>query len=183
MEQLTLAATDGVERVVKICVVPRCPRRRRYPSHPYCSRHSQQAAKGVIHLILACDICGSLPDERRAGRVTCSERCKQLRSNLRRYGLTFADYRAMHEAQGGRCAGCLEPYGLFSVDGRRRLHIDHCHLTGRVRGLLCAACNLAAGKMGDRPDVALRLAAYLARHAEDANGQQSEVGPKEPASG
>lgn len=55
------------------------------------------------------------------------------RRRLRRHGLTPDDYDAMVRAQGGRCAICNEP-----------LHpdcLDHDHQTGKVRGLLCNACN------------------------------------------
>jgi hypothetical protein len=59
-------------------------------------------------------------------------------ANLRnRYGLTLETWGRMAEAQDGRCAVCgCEP---------DRLDIDHCHATGRVRGLLCRRCNLLVG--------------------------------------
>ncbi|MFE0039708.1 endonuclease VII domain-containing protein [Streptomyces sp. NPDC059013] len=40
-------------------------------------------------------------------------------------------------------------------------HVDHCHETGRVRGVLCFNCNSAIGKLGDDPDTVRRAAAYL----------------------
>lgn len=55
-----------------------------------------------------------------------------------KYGITPADYRALHRQQRDRCFTC-----------RRRLNargvVDHCHKTGRVRGLLCGRCNVAEG--------------------------------------
>jgi hypothetical protein len=52
-----------------------------------------------------------------------------------RYGITLAEYEAILERQGGACALCPR------VPGKKRLHVDHDHETGRVRGLLCAPCN------------------------------------------
>ncbi|MFI6939836.1 endonuclease VII domain-containing protein [Streptomyces sp. NPDC050418] len=40
-------------------------------------------------------------------------------------------------------------------------HVDHCHRTGRVRGVLCFNCNSAIGKLGDDPDASSRAIAYL----------------------
>nr|BFD85776.1 hypothetical protein StreXyl84_51770 [Streptomyces sp. Xyl84] len=40
-------------------------------------------------------------------------------------------------------------------------HVDHCHGTGRVRGVLCSSCNAALGQFKDRPDVMRRAAAYV----------------------
>ena len=64
-----------------------------------------------------------------SGSVT-KPRAKQL-------GVTDADYARMLEAQGGGCAICGTP------PKSRRLHVDHDHKTGNVRGLLCYRCNRA----------------------------------------
>lgn len=44
-------------------------------------------------------------------------------------------------------------------------HVDHCHETGRVRGVLCFNCNSAIGKLGDDPDTLRRATAYLEGNA------------------
>ncbi len=78
---------------------------------------------------------------------------------LRSYGLTQSQFQELVADQGGRCAIC-------SGDrcGRGdRLHIDHCHTTNKIRGLLCARCNTAVGLLGDDPERAEKLAAYLRR--------------------
>lgn len=59
---------------------------------------------------------------------------------LARYGLTEAEYEAMLTAQGGGCAMCGQP-----CQTGRRLAVDHCHASGRVRGLLCVKCNQDLG--------------------------------------
>jgi hypothetical protein len=72
-------------------------------------------------------------------RMSVDERqLMNLRNRLRKYGLTIDEFRAMHEAQSGRCAICDESIDI-NADWRKRggVHVDHDHVTGRVRGLLC----------------------------------------------
>ena len=76
-------------------------------------------------------------------------------STLRRkYGITVADYEAIREAQQGRCALC----GAMPTES---MHVDHCHKTGRVRGLLCGHCNKGLGLFRDDPELLRRAIAYL----------------------
>ena len=67
-------------------------------------------------------------------------------SLLRKYGLTLVAFNALVEAQRGSCASCGDPLELGP-----KTHVDHCHETGIVRGLLCANCNRALGLLGDSP--------------------------------
>ena len=71
----------------------------------------------------------------------------------RRYGLSLADYRALEKRQGHACAICRTV--------TRVLCIDHCHVTGRVRGLLCRSCNSALGFYADDPRLLRAALAYL----------------------
>ena len=95
-------------------------------------------------------------------RTTASRRRLNLEKN---YGLTVEQYDVMLRAQNGVCAVCNkdEP----SVHGRTgkkfQLSVDHCHATGRVRGLLCQKCNRAIGLMGDNVDLLKRAIDYLER--------------------
>lgn len=77
-----------------------------------------------------------------------------------KYGITADDYERMLEEQSYVCAICeREPAnstGLF---------VDHCHATGRIRGLLCAACNLVLGRWEDNPLCAENALAYLLKYA------------------
>ncbi|KPI16302.1 Recombination endonuclease VII [Actinobacteria bacterium OK074] len=74
----------------------------------------------------------------------------------RNYGLTEAERDAMVVSQRGLCVICLKAPAV---------HVDHCHETGRVRGVLCFNCNSAIGKLGDDPDAVRRAAAYLEGNA------------------
>jgi len=69
----------------------------------------------------------------------------------RKYGITPSQYNAMLAAQGGVCAICRDRPA-------KRLCVDHCHVSGKVRGLLCAKHNKALGLFGDNVTL-LRLAA------------------------
>lgn len=90
----------------------------------------------------------------------------RLDSHLRRtFGIGVSDYLDMLEAQGGFCASCGEPPHPPEGKGRHtRLDVDHCHETGKVRGLLCNRCNRMAGMAHDHPAVLRQLADYLERH-------------------
>ncbi len=67
-----------------------------------------------------------------------------------RYGLTSQQRDVMIEAQGNRCPGCKMQFGILKIN---QPHVDHCHSTGRVRGVLCGHCNKAVGLAGDSPKV------------------------------
>ena len=64
----------------------------------------------------------------------------------RKYGIDQEEYDELWRAQDGRCGICRE-----EASGKRRLAVDHCHKTGRIRGLLCAECNMAIGKLREDP--------------------------------
>lgn len=71
------------------------------------------------------------------------------------YRLSEPEYETILQHQGGVCAGCSKPpFGA-------RLAVDHCHKTGRIRGLLCWLCNRAIGILRDNAKAATRLGAYL----------------------
>ncbi len=71
------------------------------------------------------------------------------------YGLAAGEWDAMFEAQGRVCAICK------TQEPGRCWNTDHCHLTGRVRGILCNGCNVALGHLRDDPGRVLAAHAYL----------------------
>ncbi|TLS45516.1 recombination endonuclease VII [Streptomyces montanus] len=90
-------------------------------------------------------------------------RCKACRAAVapaqhlrRKYGLTVAERDEMIASQMGLCAICLEAPAV---------HVDHCHETGRVRGVLCFNCNSGLGLLRDDPEAAYRAADYLEGNA------------------
>lgn len=85
----------------------------------------------------------------------------------RMYGLDEASYREMAALQNGLCAICLKaPSGR--AEKTSRLHVDHDHATGKVRGLLCYRCNHGLGSFLDSRELLLRAVAYLAVHGHGA---------------
>ncbi|MFF3502733.1 endonuclease VII domain-containing protein [Streptomyces sp. NPDC003247] len=82
--------------------------------------------------------------------------CRAERNRIsyfkRKYGLTPTERDTMIASQMGLCVICLKAPAV---------HVDHCHETGKVRGVLCFNCNSAIGKLGDDPDAVRRAAAYL----------------------
>lgn len=76
----------------------------------------------------------------------------------KKYGISHSQYEELLGRQAGRCALCRSdnPRARFG-----RFHIDHCHTTGRIRGLLCGRCNLGLGSLGEDPRVLVRALDYL----------------------
>jgi hypothetical protein len=83
------------------------------------------------------------------------------KSHLKRmYGITHDDFEMLLVRQRGACAVC----GSWEPQGRNgRWHIDHCHDSERIRGLLCDPCNRGIGMLQDSRLTLLRAAAYLGR--------------------
>jgi hypothetical protein len=69
------------------------------------------------------------------------------------YNLSAEDYLSMYSSQGGVCITC----GTW----KKRLNVDHCHATGKVRGLLCHSCNLGLGHFKDSIQILKNMVQYL----------------------
>lgn len=75
---------------------------------------------------------------------------------IKKYGLSLSAYLCLCRDQNSACAICKQPN-----TNKKRLAVDHCHTTGKVRGLLCTPCNLALGSMRDNPVLLRKAADYL----------------------
>lgn len=95
-----------------------------------------------------------------AGRGRNAKRCwpclRRHRKLAEKFGIGLGDFRAMKTAQGGLCAICRRP-----PNGHGDFHVDHCHKTGKVRGLLCLSCNAGIGSLGDDVGRLEAAVAYL----------------------
>lgn len=81
------------------------------------------------------------------------------------YGLYPGQYDEMLAAQGNKCAICERPERRLNKRGEiRQLGVDHCHETGKVRALLCNACNHALGSFEDSVQMLQAAIAYLEKH-------------------
>lgn len=88
-----------------------------------------------------------------------SQRRWHLKKN---YGLSLDGFNSILESQGGGCAIC----GTTSnqLESKTRMVVDHCHRTGKVRGILCDLCNTAIGKFHDRTDLLTAAINYIVQH-------------------
>ncbi len=106
-----------------------------------------------------------------AGRVRAREKYRSLsgaekravqeynwaQSLKHKFDLEEVDYMQMYANQSGKCAIC----GVEQEEETRRLAVDHDHETGKVRGLLCTACNKGLGHFKDSPYLLICAVVYL----------------------
>ena len=89
-------------------------------------------------------------------KVCHSEKGKDLHL-LRKFGITRDEYNDLYNEQNGSCACC----GKHQVELNVTMAVDHCHETGRVRGLLCGPCNRGIGMLGDNIEGLRKALKYL----------------------
>ena len=83
--------------------------------------------------------------------------CRQIKEYKYRvrYGVTFEFLNNLRAAQGNKCAICFDTLKNGKVD------TDHCHLTGKIRGILCPMCNRGLGMFKDNPELLMSAYKYL----------------------
>lgn len=107
-----------------------------------------------------------LKDPEYRARVNARRRANLSKERVRQhqlmahYGIGLDEYNALLAQQGGLC-------GICSAPPTETLCVDHCHATGKVRGLLCRKCNTGLGCYGDDIDKMKTAIAYLERHHGD----------------
>lgn len=84
-------------------------------------------------------------------------KCRYLQKT---YGITLENYNKMLQEQDGCCKIC----STTEPGGKGVFHVDHCHNSLAVRGLLCVNCNMMLGLVYDKPDVLLNAIKYLEEH-------------------
>jgi len=97
-----------------------------------------------------------LENQRARRRADPAEaRAQERRWRLKsKYGITVAEWKALHASQGYACAIC-------GMSEPPRWTTDHDHLTGKVRGILCDHCNRGLGCFYDQPELLKSAIAYL----------------------
>lgn len=132
-----------------------------YQREQYRLRRLRQGLPAPSPIVRTCDVCGV--EFTRAGRrvLYCTRECREtarsIRSHLRDYGLSKAEFHSLLVKQGGACAIC----GGMERTSKKVLSVDHDHATGRVRGLLCHHCNVGLGHFQDDPALLTRAAVYV----------------------
>jgi hypothetical protein len=74
------------------------------------------------------------------------------------YNITKEEFFDLLESQDNKCALCCKP---FTTLKQNDLHIDHCHETGKIRGLLCMQCNVGLGMLGDNEEGLTKAMKYI----------------------
>lgn len=89
-----------------------------------------------------CDACDKIFQPTGRSQRFCGACREDSRHLLTMYGITAADHESMIQSQENKCAICRRD--LATLD-KKNVHLDHCHQTGRVRGILCSQCNWRLG--------------------------------------
>ena len=89
-----------------------------------------------------------------------SEEYKKNAYLIYTYGINLKEYNEMINEQNGCCAIC----GRHQLELFNTLAVDHCHITGKVRGLLCMDCNVGIGKLKDDIDLLKKSIDYLSKY-------------------
>lgn len=108
----------------------------------------------------------SNPEKRRSWCIECCQKQRDGHKSYdpayrrawhlaQKYGMTQEDYEKLLSSQGGTCAICLDPPKQI------HFHIDHDHITGEVRGILCSRCNGMIGYGRDNPAILFSGIFYL----------------------
>lgn len=114
---------------------------------PYVDVEKRRAARRKSYLVRK----DSILAKEREYRATNPDAYRRTKLK-HRYGLSFEQYQELFLKQDGKCACCNE---------RAAVDVDHCHDTGKVRGLLCRSCNVGLGQLGDSVEGLRRAIAYL----------------------
>lgn len=116
------------------------------------NKHLENPEKRKIHREGTKNWCNKYPD-------------KLKNQRLRKYGITLEDYNILREQQNFCCAICKRHEEEVEQSRSSRtayaLHVDHCHTTHKIRGLLCSNCNTMLGKVRDSVDVLRSAIEYL----------------------
>lgn len=108
------------------------------------------------------------PGERKSRRA---EKRLDWDSTFARVRISAEEYKRRAEEQQNRCAVCQKE---AHKDFRGRLAVDHCHITNKVRGLLCHNCNLMLGHAKDSVEVLEKAAKYLEGYPLDGGADQGD---------
>ena len=134
--------------------------------HPYAAgRHCSRCGdfKTADNYVLEGDVRAFKGVAMRSVCRPCDEFRKWKATLPKRYGITFEQYELMLAEQNGECAVCgTDNAGSSRTSGR--LFVDHCHTSGKVRGLLCHNCNQGIGHLQDDIDRLRSAIEYLTRN-------------------
>lgn len=122
-----------------------------------------------------CKDCAKTRDQ---SRYTVGAGLDKTRARYRKwkYGITQDQFESLLEKQGGGCGVCKR-----ADPGKHTWRVDHDHLTGKVRGVLCGTCNSGLGHFKDSPENLRNAIAYLDRSKNDSVLSEMRHDPKREA--
>lgn len=115
--------------------------------HPDKKHHAKNLCKDCYHLKYV---------DSRAKRNKGGDNSKFFSYIKIKYGINREEYNKIYEDSGGLCAICKNP-----PHENKRLHLDHCHNTGKIRGFLCPSCNWYLHKVENNPNILQTIKFYL----------------------
>ena len=103
-----------------------------------------------------CKICSNKASSKWKKENKEKDQLSRQKSKLKaKYGITIEQYQAMVEEQKGVCYICK------SENPNRKLNVDHCHKSGKIRRLLCDKCNMTLGLVNDSQELLKQFLFYL----------------------
>ena len=112
-----------------------------------------------------CRQCGKVFSPQAPSHLYCSQECADYANTNNRlksvYGIELDEVLRMYEEQGGKCKICNTEGFKLSPNADNNLVVDHCHSTGKVRGMLCHNCNRALGLLQDKTEYLENALKYL----------------------
>jgi hypothetical protein len=132
-----------------------------YIQYKYCRKCKKSKQAKFVNKLL-CTTCGKETKDRQRKMYNSKEykiiaRDKRLKKE---YGIGIDDYNKMFNEQNGACYICKKHQSELNST----LAVDHCHKTGKVRGLLCYKCNTALGLIYESIGSLINMIDYIKKH-------------------
>ena len=113
------------------------------------------------HLESYCKACEAENNRRRYENVKHIYKIRDFGRNCEKFGITVEEYKKMFDLQNGKCGICNQHETQRRNGVLKNLAIDHCHVTGKNRMLLCNACNTAIGLLKENIEIIEAAVLYL----------------------
>lgn len=158
---------DGIYYRCRQCRVLKTRESWHRNKHKYAEKFREERRE-TVNESLKVKRLANLDEYRKYGRDKY-QRDKDRQNILRaivKFQFNIDDFYKMLEAQNNRCAICGNLETRRFNGNITRLALDHCHKTGRVRGLLCHACNTGIGKFNDDIELMGKAMKYIRKHNE-----------------
>lgn len=114
------------------------------------------------YLYSYCFVCASEKERHRWDKLSKADQKEKWLK--RKYDISFAEYEDIFLQQGGKCQTCNKNIHIETVNDKNSACVDHCHRTGKIRGLLCNHCNRALGLLKEDVSTITNILNYIKEH-------------------